>query len=234
MIPQTSRPSYDVTGIILAGGLATRLRKPKAPTKVGGKTLLERVAYILRPHCSEIVLSVRPGQDSGTLDAGKALDMVIVSDHIDHVSPLGGIHAGLAAAREPLCFITGIDYPFLSAEVVELAISRIRDRSAAAAAIYEVGGILQPFHSAWRRKDWIQIVGDALVSGERSPTQVLIKAVNNLVPPVDILDGSDLEAVDPNGISFFNINTPERLEEAEAILKKAKLNELLNESLNCK
>lgn len=222
MSPETSRPRSDVTGIILAGGLATRLRRPKARAKVGGKTLLERVACVLKPHCAEIVLSVRPGQDSGTLDAGRALGLVIVSDHIDHVSPLGGIHAGLAVAREPLCFITGTDYPFLSGEVVELPISRIRDGNAAAAAIYDVGGILQPFHSAWRREDWMQIVENALVNGERSPTQVLKRAINNLVPPVDILNGSDLEAVDPDRISFFNVNTPEQLEEAEAILEKGK------------
>ena len=201
-------------GIVLAGGRAQRLGSPKALVRVGGLTLLERVVGALRPHCAELILALRPGQADGAADAGEALGMHVTVDTRRDAGPLGGLQAGLALTGLDLCFVTGTDYPFLSSRVIALLLEQARSSPERAAIVPMVGKRMQPLQAVWRRRAWTGPIDNAVAGGGRSPTRLLEGALLKGDPTVELVAEDDLREADPQGLSFFDVDSKEQLREA--------------------
>ncbi len=115
-----------MTAIVLAGGRGNRMKADKASLDVGGKTLLEHVLGQIEPLFDEILVSVSPGQAEATTrrsgEAGRrrlkpapaasSADRVrIVEDETPGLGPIGGLLAGLKAARNDACVVVACDIP---------------------------------------------------------------------------------------------------------------------------
>jgi molybdopterin-guanine dinucleotide biosynthesis protein A len=207
-----------LTGVVIGGGHATRLMTPKPMIHLGGKLILARIVDVLRPLCDELVFVAREEQDDYSPDTAIALRMHVVTDTSPYEGPLAAIHAGLSTTVTPLAFVTGGDYPFLSRELVQGMVTAAWGTGDAPESVTaRVDGRINPLHSVFVARDWIQIMGDALAAGERSPSRVINAALTSGNPPLNIMTEDELEAFDPRLLSFFDIDTPEQLSLARHI-----------------
>ncbi|MBZ0140149.1 MAG: molybdenum cofactor guanylyltransferase, partial [Pseudorhodoplanes sp.] len=107
-------------GLVLAGGLATRMGGgDKALIEIGGRTILDRVLETLKPQCARILLNA-----NGDPRRFARFGLPVIADDIpDFAGPLAGILAGLewTAQHAPdaawMVSVPG-DCPFLPRDLV--------------------------------------------------------------------------------------------------------------------
>lgn len=213
----------QITGIVLGGGLSTRLgiAQSKLLLHLGGKLVLARVADTLKAVCSELVLVVRPDQEDDVPDLGIALNMHVVADTQPYKGPLAGIHAGLAASTTKLSFVVAGDHPFISRNLVTaMAAAAVADGPESPSAVVPRSeDVLNPLHAIYPREHWTPYFAHAMSEGESSPRRAIEKAINADYPPVTIFTDEDLERSDPRKISLMDIDTPENLNTARKIIE---------------
>lgn len=101
----------DVTGVLLAGGKSQRMGQDKALLQLDGKTLFERSLSLLKQFFFHILIAGdRPDLSRPCIPA--------VPD-IYPGSALGGLHAGLKAAKTDWIFAAPCDMPYPDARIVE-------------------------------------------------------------------------------------------------------------------
>lgn len=196
-------------GILLAGGLARRMGGDKALRKIGGISLLARAVAALRPQCSGLVLSA-----NGDQTRFAQFGLPVVADTVPGFQgPLAGVLAGLdwLAAREPgvpLAVSVPADMPFLPGNLIgRLVEARALQKATLACA--RSGGRIHPAVALWpvaMRED----LRRALVLESIRKVEAFLQSQS-----LAIADWS-LEPFDP----FFNVNSPEDLARAEAILSR--------------
>lgn len=147
-----------MTAIVLAGGRSRRMKADKAGLDVGGRTLLEHVLGQVEPLFDETLVVVFPGQ------AVRARGRVI-EDDIPGLGPLGGILAGLKAARNEACAVIACDIPEIDGPLLR-ALART---TCGAEITVPVGpaGLYEPLFALYRRSI-IPRIEALLASGERS------------------------------------------------------------------
>ncbi len=127
-------------GIVLAGGLSTRMGRDKATLPWGETDLLHTVLAALAPVCGRLVVV------SNVPRAIALPGVAVVADRYPGCGPLGGIHAGLLAAGEGYSFVAACDMPHVRGDAAAYM--------AAAAAGYDaavpyVGGHYSPLHAVY-------------------------------------------------------------------------------------
>ncbi len=99
--------SESVTGIILAGGKSRRFGSNKALFHYRGKPMVQHAIDVLRPLCSELLLSTNhPGEYQFT-------GLACIADVYPDCGPLGGIHACLLRSGTTRNLVAGCDLPEL-------------------------------------------------------------------------------------------------------------------------
>jgi molybdopterin-guanine dinucleotide biosynthesis protein A len=99
----------EMTGIILAGGKASRLGGiNKAFIEIGGERLIDRTLRVYRSIFKEIIISTNSPLEYLGFDAR------IVTDIHRGKGPMGGIHAALLHATCEHAFVSACDMPYLS------------------------------------------------------------------------------------------------------------------------
>lgn len=183
--------------MILAGGRSRRMGTPKALLPFGCETLLERLVRLLATEFAEVLVVAAPGQE---LPVGKARR---AEDEFPGAGPLGGLHAGLKAMRHPVAFVTGCDGPFLQPAVARLLVERVGEH---AAALPEWNGRLQPLPAAYSRNLLPDLEKRLRTACRPSDLRLGLLAER---PDVHRVAEAEIRAVDPDGLSFFNLNTPQ-------------------------
>ena len=177
--------------VILAGGLSRRMGRDKAALPAGDGTLIEHLARRLAPVVEETI--VAGGSVTPNLP-----DVRLVADRADGLGPLGGMHAGLTAARYPHVWVVACDLP----DVQPAVVTRLGEMSAGYDAVVpRIGGEPQGVCALYLRSLASRIDG-LLNAGERSIRSLL--AASN----VRYVTAEELRTVDPELRSFRNINTP--------------------------
>lgn len=201
-----------VVGILLAGGRSSRMGGgDKCLRMLGGQPLLARIIERLKPQVSAMVISA-----NGDPSRFAAFGLPVVADSIaGFAGPLAGVHAGLAwveANRPGIRYAVTVatDTPFLPADLVQrfLAARPV----APSLLVARSGEGVHPVIGLWP-VSLVAALEASLKRGERK-AQTWTKdhgAVEVAFPDVEI--GS--KPLDP----FFNINDPDQLAEAEALLK---------------
>ena len=206
-------PPSVVAGVVLAGGRSSRMGgQDKCLAPLAGRPVLAHVIARLEPQVAALALNAN-AEPSRFASFG----LPIIADRIaGHAGPLAGLHAALAWAREcgaNIRFVVTVacDTPFLPDDLVETlprragrdgprmlrgALGRRRASGDWAMAHWRLPGSLKPRSIEGQRKAsaWAEQQG----------------AVEVFFPPTQ-LGG---RAIDP----FFNINRPEDLAEANALL----------------
>jgi len=103
----------DVTGIILSGGISTRMGVNKSLLKVGDQTIIERVRDLMKRIFHEVILITNNPADY------KFLNIPIYEDVFTRKGPLAGIHSGLTHSATEKNFIISCDLPLITTEMVK-------------------------------------------------------------------------------------------------------------------
>jgi molybdenum cofactor guanylyltransferase len=189
-----------LTTIVLAGGASSRMGRPKALLSFGGETLIERIVRRMAGISVEVVVVSGPHltlpQFSGNVQ--------VVSDENPRQGPLAGIFYGLRAATTDLCFACGCDLPFVRPELAGFLVDRL---SGADGAMFEWNGFPQPLLAVYRKR-LAASLSSLIEAGERRAVSILEHARIVLIP------SAELHAIDPEGLSFLDVDTEEAYREA--------------------
>ena len=184
---------------------------------LAGKPVLAHVIARLKPQVAALAINAN---DEPSRFASFGLP--IIADRIEgHAGPLAGLHAALAWAKESGANIRHVvtvacDTPFLPDDLVERFLAALEETGRECCVARSAEGV-HPVIGLWP----IAIAGKleaALDQGQRKASAWAEQqgAVEVFFPPTQI--GG--RAIDP----FFNINRPEDLAEADALLgERAKL-----------
>ena len=191
-----------VTGVVQAGGKSTRMGgNPKALIELGGRSIVERVVAALTPAVDDVLVV------TNTPELYAFLGLPMVADvYPDHGS-LGGIYSGLRAAGE-IAFTVACDKPFLHPEVVRLVVERAGEGDV---VIPRVGEQLETLHAAYSQT-CLPPIEARLRAG-----RLKIVGFFDDVRVVEISAAEVARFRDP-AIAFMNVNTPDELERARALV----------------
>ena len=195
----------NMTGVLMAGGKSRRMGRDKRFLELGGRPLLQRALSVLQSLFPEVLIAVAEPLPQLT---GQGYRVVL--DLIPNCATLGGLYTGLSSAGNQRVFAVGCDMPFLNPEVVK----RLADLSTQADVLMpKLATGLQPMHAVYSKAclpplEQMAKTRQLKVQGLVDITGLTVK----LVPEKDFLD------VDPQLLSFFNINTPADLEFARKLL----------------
>lgn len=106
----------DITGIILAGGLSSRMGIDKALLKIGYQTIIERTSLLMSKVFKNILIS------TNDFESYRFLGLSMVADVYKDHGPLSGIHAALGASKTDRNFILSCDLPMMSEEMIRYII----------------------------------------------------------------------------------------------------------------
>ena len=200
----------DSSAIILAGGKSSRMGRAKALLEFDGEPLIAHLARGLKNLFDEIVIVAAPGQELPPLEA------TLVRDEVAYQGPVGGISYGLRAASGEACFVTSCDVAFLNAPLISYLVAQISNHDVVVPYWEER---FQPLHAVYRRSV-LPLLEVQLERGELRPVYLFDK-VRTLKISAD-----EIRRLDPDGLSFFNMNTPADYE--AAVTRWAQLNNSSN------
>lgn len=173
---------------------------PKAWLEFGGRPLLEILVERLSSAFPTVRVIGAPGQDLPPTTAE------LLRDELPDQGPVGGLVTGLRDLREPFAFACSCDVPFLRIELAEYLANAVKEHEV---AICEWEGRLQPLHAVYAAS-MQPLFQQQLAAGNRRPIAVLDQVRTRRVQEAEI------RAVDPEGLSFLNVNTPQEYQEALA------------------
>ncbi|HEX5550646.1 MAG TPA: molybdenum cofactor guanylyltransferase [Nitrospira sp.] len=193
----------DVTGVLLAGGKSRRMGQDKRLLSVGDETLYTRSVSVLRAIFERVVVVV--AQDSPLV----ASDAPVLRDIIPHCGSLGGLYTGLKEAGTQWVFAVACDMPFLDPGTIR-HFTGLKDEGDVIMAKLRNG--FQPMHALYHR-NCLPIM-ERLIQAQDFKIHRLAEHPELRVR---IVTPEELSRVDPEGRSFYNVNTPADLAAARSL-----------------
>jgi molybdopterin-guanine dinucleotide biosynthesis protein A len=167
--------------------------RAKALLPFDGVPLILHIVSGLRRMFPEVVVVAAPGQDLPDMP------VTLVRDDVAYQGPVGGLCYGLAASSGVFSFVTSCDSAFLNTTLVAHLVSQIAGHDV---VVPHWDGRLQPLHAVYRRSV-LPLLQAQLERGELRPVYLFDKVRTRRV------DEEEIRRFDPDGSSFFNMNTPE-------------------------
>jgi molybdopterin-guanine dinucleotide biosynthesis protein A len=193
--------------IILAGGRSSRLGEDKALVPLAGIPLMTHTARRLHHVAKQLILAGRPYL---SVDIGLSTNVTFTADAFPAAGPLVGVYSGLLASGAELNVVVPCDMPLIRPRLLAHLLTAAGE-SPARIVVPESNGEPQVLPSVYKRSA-AETVRQALDDGERSLHGFLGRVQAHVVPE------SAVRELDPEGRSFFNINTRDDLTAAERML----------------
>jgi molybdopterin-guanine dinucleotide biosynthesis protein A len=130
----------EVTGVILAGGRATRMGGvDKGLVSIGGRPMIAWVIDALRPRVADVLINANRSHDRY-----REFGCPVVDDgDSEFRGPLAGMVSGMRAARTPYIAVVPCDSPLVAGEIVQ-RLYTAAVASGASIAVAHDGERLQP------------------------------------------------------------------------------------------
>lgn len=191
-------PRPQTAGIVLCGGLSTRMGRPKAWLPFGpDEVLLQRIVRILSEVVAPIVVVAAIGQDLPELPA----DVLIARDEREALGPVGGLAAGFSMlrGRAQAAYATACDVPLLKPQIIRRICDSLGDNDL---AIPVEGRFHHPLAAIYRLT--LEERARQLLRENRLRPVFLLEQAQAREIPID-----SFRDLDPELDSFRNCNTPE-------------------------
>ncbi len=195
----------NLTGVILAGGQATRMAgQDKGLIDLAGSPMIDYVIRALRPQVGELLINVNRNEE-----AYRKFGYPLFCDSIpDFSGPLAGMAAALEHAHTNLTLIVPCDGPWLPADLAPRLYRRMMESGADACTAHD-GEYMQPVF-ALLRGELLPAMQKYLNEGGRR-LQFWLKQQNTVT-----------EDFSNHPEAFINVNTPEeRIRVEEVISRKS-------------
>ena len=192
----------QVSGVVLAGGMSRRLGRNKAVEPFEGEPLIRRVIGRLSQVTDETVVVVNDQSRADELPLPDSSNVVM--DAFPGGGSLGGIYTGLRSSTNDWAAVVACDMPFISVELFTQMLD-IRDGFDVVVPVLE--GRPEPTHALYS-KVCLPNMQRRLEADDLKIAKFFDEVQVNYV------DQDEVEALDPDLLSFFNVNTQDDLDRA--------------------
>ncbi len=189
-------------GVVLAGGLSSRMGSPKAALEWHGSTLLRRTAGLLA-RFGPVVVVRAAGQQLPALPPS----VLVVADPRPGKGPLQGIAAGLTALAclAEAAFVCATDLPFLHPVLVRRMLAEVTGPAGADVGLPLARGYPQPLAAAYRTA--LAPLADRLVAQDLlRPGHLFERCAVRRIDDAALLADPAIAALDPDLDSLLNVN----------------------------
>ena len=189
-----------ITGAVLAGGRSLRFGKNKAFQKLRGKRFVDLAVESLRPFCDPVMVVVdviEPYLDTGVM---------LAQDIIQRQGPLGGIYTALLFSPAEWVFVKATDMPFL---VPGLACLIIDAKEGFDAVVPKLNDYYDPLLAMYNRR-CLPAIARELEEPDRRQVKGFYRKIR-----IRTVTEAEWRKVDPDALSFKNVNTPSDLAEID-------------------
>jgi molybdopterin-guanine dinucleotide biosynthesis protein A len=198
--------SESISAILLAGGKSSRLGTDKAKVKLNGESfMIQDIAKKLSAVSDDVVIST---------NGRRYEDITVPVRWVTDVNPgagsLMGLYSGLLAVRYDYAIAVACDMPFINIDLLKYMISIPRDYDA---LLPRVGEKTEQLHAIYSKK-CLPAMENALQSG-RIKISAFLGDIRVKYVPEEIIN-----RYDPEHLSFFNVNTPSDLAQAQNFLEE--------------
>ena len=197
---ETMTSNDEVTGVILAGGMSRRLGRNKALELIGGRSLIGRVIDSVGSVADSVLVIVN--DDQRALDLQLPPDVETAVDEYPDTGSLGGIYTGLVNASTPWILVVACDMPFLNKKLLRHMLDQRQD---ADVVVPMLDGRPEPTHAAYS-KVCIPHIRRRIESRKLKISGFFDDVAVNSIPQ------DQVERLDPERFSFFNVNTQDDLD----------------------
>jgi molybdopterin-guanine dinucleotide biosynthesis protein A len=198
-----------VNSIILAGGKGLRLGCNKAFIELEGENLLKRIISRLSFIGGDIIIVTAGDEQLFQKTVNKRVN--IVKDIYTAKGPLIGIYSGLVNSNSPFSFVVACDMPFLNRELI---IYLMEVSNGFDITIPRLGKYLEPLHAVYS-KNCLGAISNLLVDNSLKIDRLL-----DMVK-VRYVEKQEIDDIDPEHLSFFNVNTNTDLDIAKELADRA-------------
>jgi molybdopterin-guanine dinucleotide biosynthesis protein A len=190
---------------IQAGGRSSRMGTDKARLPVGGRRLIEYVIDCVEPYSDDLFITTNAPTDLNDLG------LRLVEDQIPGMGALNGLKTALQAARHENVLVVACDMPLVQALLVEHMLSLSGEGDV---IVPERKGRYEPLLAIYNSQNCLPALERALRLGE--------KRMISFFPEVEVLTipETKLNELDPEWLSFVNVNTPDDALRIERLLAK--------------
>ena len=214
MSSNVHKKPMPITGVILAGGTSRRMGQNKALIQLGNDSLIGHVIRHIRLVADELLLI------TNTPNEYAHLGLPMHNDIVPDAGALGGIYTGLMSASHDAVLCVACDSPFLVPKLLTYLVSILDDYDAVMPYTYRGNPAdhnnsaqitLQTLCAVYSKR-CLPIIKLMLQEPELRVHALQERASIKCVSP------EVWQAFDPDGISFFNINTPADLAQSKAYM----------------
>jgi molybdenum cofactor guanylyltransferase len=174
--------------------------RDKANVLLGEQTLLQHVIATMQASFPQLILSVR--------EPRPAINLIQVCDVSDVSGPLAGVIAALEKTQTSWVFIVACDMPFVQPEIIECLAHYRGDYQALVAVVQ---GRAQPM-AAFYARDILPILREHLAIGGKNSLRAVFEKLR-----IRYVDETELRLTDTTQRSFFDLDTPQDLEQAREL-----------------
>ncbi|AFQ42747.1 molybdopterin-guanine dinucleotide biosynthesis protein A [Desulfosporosinus meridiei DSM 13257] len=184
----------QATGVLLAGGKSSRMKKDKAFLEIEGQSLAERSLKVLKALFPEVLIS------SNQPELFAQYELPVIRDEVIGRGPLEGLYQGLKAAKHDVVFFVACDMPFLEIELIRFLAKWSSDYDL---VVPKLQSGLHPLHAFYHRR-CLSAIKNNLEAGR--------------LKIIDFYSACSAKYVDEKEMSgcftdltnaFCNVNTPE-------------------------
>jgi molybdopterin-guanine dinucleotide biosynthesis protein A len=185
------------TVAVIAGGKSSRMGTDKSFVELMGKPIIEhllgRVADL--GQSETILITNRPAEYAH-------LNLPMYGDVLPEKGSLGGIYTAIYHSQTPHTLVIACDMPFVNPALLKHMLGL---REGFDVVVPRVDGYPEGLHAVYSR---------ACLDPIRHKLDADKLKVIGFYEEVSVHYLDDYQVFDPQGLSFFNVNTPQELEEA--------------------
>lgn len=172
---------------------------------VDGSSVFRRTLKVLKKTFAETIVVLAEPVDLLDVQGSR-----VVFDLIANAGSLGGLYTGLIASSRPRIFAVACDMPFLDSEVIRFMVSF---DGAADVVVAELAGRFQPMHALYSQR----CMPFLKTMAERQDLKIQ-KLFRREELRITVIGTHELAPLGSGLRSFQNINTPDDLARAEAVI----------------
>lgn len=190
-----------LTVAIHAGGHSERMGREKAYLQLAGKPLIEHVLKQISGIGDELLITTNSPEKFAYLG------IRTVPDLLPHTGSVIGLHSALTAARYKHVLSLACDMPFINRKLIEHIIN-LSPKADVIVPFYK--GEYEPFHAVYSRN---------CITAIENMLKLKLSRMIDIYDRISVhtVGEKEITPIDPTGLSFFNINSPEDLALAEEI-----------------
>ena len=201
------------SAVILAGGSSRRFGQNKGLLELAGIPLILHVVDKALHVVDEAVVVVSSDAHRRAFTCLLQDKATVVVDKLEEQSPLVGALTGFERVRGKHSLLLPCDAPFISNRVLSLLLDLCINRNAAIPRW--PNEYIEPFQAAYHTESALRAAEISLKEKKLDMHSMILHMTR-----VRYISTLVLRQMDPKLLTFFNINTPEDLRRAEAILKR--------------